>query len=427
MLSNRGVIARVAHTQLYTYGRWQRNHAFRYHLRVMSDAGLPVAEGVFAINKPPSLSSAEVIRKLQHVFDPSNLFAPWIQAEKARREERPTKERRKRRNKHVQVKMGHGGTLDPMATGVLILGIGKGTKKLQNFLECTKSYEATVVFGAATDTYDILGKVVQRAPYQHVTRARVTEALSTFRGEIMQRPPIYSALHMDGKRLYEYAREGKAIPREIEKRSVQVTELEIIDWYEGSTHGYRISDQEADPQMRELAATVMHHENEKSSAQMREANIQRKEKDLIGKRKRPPDDVEDEAVTNKKPTLLQEAEDASTLMSGALQRPKHKEGADNDRQDETAPFEGAEIDGTSDVGPPAVKLRMTVTSGFYVRSLAHDLGEAVGSLACMSSLIRTRQGNYELGRNVLQYADTEGDEGTWAPKLQRLLQESENT
>ena len=71
--------------------------------------------------------------------------------------------------------------------------------------------------------------------------------------------------------------------------------------------------------------------------------------------------------------------------------------------------------------PPAVKIRMTVTSGFYVRSLAHDLGEAVGSLACMSALVRTRQGEYELGRNVLEYQDIEKEEAHWAPKVEALL------
>ena len=105
-----------------------------------------------------------------------------------------------------------------MATGVLIMGVGKGTKQLQGFLECTKSYEATILFGAATDTYDVLGKVLRRAEYKHVTKEGVEKALAGFRGNIMQRPPIYSALRMEGKRLYEYAREGKEIPREIEER-----------------------------------------------------------------------------------------------------------------------------------------------------------------------------------------------------------------
>ena len=73
--------------------------------------------------------------------------------------------------------MGHGGTLDPMATGVLILGVGNGTKALGSFLECTKSYETVVLFGAATDSYDSEGKIVARAAYDHVTREAV-EAVS---------------------------------------------------------------------------------------------------------------------------------------------------------------------------------------------------------------------------------------------------------
>ena len=129
----------------------------------MSKSPGRIVEGVFAIDKPASVSSAQVIRNLQHVFNPSDLFAPWLEAERAARDKQARNQRSRRRDKRVQVKIGHGGTLDPMATGVLIMGVGKGTKRLQGFLECTKSYEATILFGAATDTYDTLGKVLRRA------------------------------------------------------------------------------------------------------------------------------------------------------------------------------------------------------------------------------------------------------------------------
>ncbi|KAK3062176.1 pseudouridine synthase pus4, partial [Teratosphaeriaceae sp. CCFEE 6253] len=141
--------------------------------------------------------------------------------------------------------MGHGGTLDPLATGVLILGVGAGTKALGSFLACTKSYEAVVLFGVGTDSYDTEGKVVARGAYAHVTREKVEGALGAFRGEIMQRPPIFSALRVQGKRLYEYAREGKEVPVEIQERPVTVGGVEVVEWMDGGGHGYKWPEREA--------------------------------------------------------------------------------------------------------------------------------------------------------------------------------------
>ena len=148
--------------------------------------------GVFAINKPPDMSSAQVLRNLQSHFNPSALFAPSIQQMQndRERESRFQKHRRSRAKKKIQVKLGHGGTLDPMATGVLIVGVGNGTKDLNKFLHGTKQYTADVLFGASTDTYDTLGKVVKRAPTEHLSRETVEEALKKFRGKGKQRPPI---------------------------------------------------------------------------------------------------------------------------------------------------------------------------------------------------------------------------------------------
>ena len=312
-----------------------------------------------------------------------------------------------------------------MATGVLIMGIGKGTKQLQGFLECTKSYEATILFGAATDTYDVLGKVLRRAEYKHVTKKGVEEVLARFRGNIMQRPPIYSALRMQGKRLYEYAREGKDIPREIQERPVKVEELEIVEWLDGGMHASRLPKEEAEVEAKELAEKVLKLDGA--------VNISEKAvgKDVNGaKRKRELDDVDDISISDKKRAREDEEVDPQTLMSGALQSPDEK------LPDPTEPVNSATADADShespqqtslppDKGPPAVKLRMTVTSGFYVRSLSHDLGEAVGSLACMSDLVRTRQGDFELGKNVMEYEELDKGEDVWGPQVEKLLEEWE--
>ena len=139
---------------------------------------------------------------MQHVFKRSKFFTPWLEAERADRRRLSTHQPRRRSAKRVEVKLGHGGTLDPIATGVLIVGVGKGTKQLKNFLECAKAYEATVLFGAATDTYDTAGKTIGKAPYSQVTEDAVGRALQHFRGKNMQKPPTYSALRFQGKRFY---------------------------------------------------------------------------------------------------------------------------------------------------------------------------------------------------------------------------------
>lgn len=309
-----------------------------------------------------------------------------------------------------------------MATGVLIMGVGKGTKRLQDFLECSKNYEATVLFGAATDSYDTKGKLLKRASCEHVTRAKVEEALKRFRGQIMQRPPIYSALRMDGKRLYEYAREGKEAPREIEERPVEVKELEVLEWFDRGTHDYHLPEEEAEVEARHLAEKILHLGNSADipGRERTRASDGETQPSSRTKRKRSLDDAEDEVVTNKRPTLSQEATDPSTLMSGALP-PNSNEISPKFHKPRSSP----EVRARAPSLVPAVRLRMNVTSGFYVRSLAHDLGEAVGSLACMCALVRTRQGDYELGKNVIEYADIEKDESVWSPQVAALLEASQ--
>lgn len=119
--------------------------------------------------------------------------------------------------------IGHTGTLDPFAEGVLPICIGKATRLIE-YLEDNKSYLATVQFGSNTDTYDIDGTVTQTFD-KKVNRAQIEEALEDFRGEIEQLPPIYSAIKVNGKKLYEYARKGEEV--EIQPRHVTIEKLEL--------------------------------------------------------------------------------------------------------------------------------------------------------------------------------------------------------
>lgn len=129
-------------------------------------------------------------------------------------------------------KVGHAGTLDPNATGVLILGVNEGTKQLSNLLLDDKEYIATIEFGYRTDSYDIDGKILERTSNK-VNLQQIQNYLKDLHDlEIYQTPPIYSAIKVNGKKLYEYARENKDI--RIEKRKVKIIENEIISFDEVS-------------------------------------------------------------------------------------------------------------------------------------------------------------------------------------------------
>ena len=130
-----------------------------------------------------------------------------------------------RRNLKIK-KIGHTGTLDPMANGVLPIAVGDATRLIQ-YLSDDKEYVATVKFGVSTDTYDKEGEIVSTSD-KIVEQAELDDALNQFRGEILQKPPIYSALKKNGKKLYEYAREGKEV--EIEARKVTIEKLDLLSF-----------------------------------------------------------------------------------------------------------------------------------------------------------------------------------------------------
>ncbi len=128
-----------------------------------------------------------------------------------------------------QKKIGHTGTLDPMATGVLPLLLGKATRAASLLEDTDKEYEAGFRLGYSTDTQDATGKTLRQS-CQRVTREQVKAALAAFRGEILQTPPMYSAVQINGQRLYDLARQGIEIAREA--RPVTIYQLELTDFDE---------------------------------------------------------------------------------------------------------------------------------------------------------------------------------------------------
>jgi len=124
-----------------------------------------------------------------------------------------------------KIKIGHAGTLDPLATGLLLICTGKFTKKINDLQGQVKEYTGTITLGATTPSFDLETEVDQTFPIDHISDALIHETTTGFIGEIEQVPPVFSALKKDGKRLYEYAREGKEV--EIKKRQVTISEFEI--------------------------------------------------------------------------------------------------------------------------------------------------------------------------------------------------------
>lgn len=305
--------------------------------------------------------------------------------------------------------MGHGGTLDPMATGVLIVGIGRGTKFLQDFLYCTKTYETVVLFGKSTDTYDVAGKVVASAETDQIDRKLVEEKLETFRGHIKQVPPIYSALKIDGMKAYDYARSGKALPRELGAREMDVSECVLMDWYDSGQHDFRWPAAEAPEEEKSVFKKLVHRgESEEEVAKAQDEYVKRGRSDNEGTSETTPD--------------AQGAMKVEVTAHTAL-KSSSKEGK--------AALHTHTLSGLAKEAAtaPAARIRLSVSSGFYVRSFAHDLGLACGSYGTMAELARTRQADFSTADPTpdglvpaLDHTDIALGEDVWGPKITKVLE-----
>ncbi|MFQ5400999.1 MAG: tRNA pseudouridine(55) synthase TruB [Anaerolineae bacterium] len=163
---------------------------------------MSMKEGVLIIDKPPGMTSHDVVNRVRRVSG-------------IRR-------------------VGHAGTLDPLATGVLLLCLGRATRLVEYLVGHTKTYEATVRLGQTTDTYDADGKVVAERPSAGITTAAINEAMSKFRGRIRQRPPIYSAIKQQGQPLHKLARRGEEVEAPV--RDVTIYELTLLAWSPPELH-----------------------------------------------------------------------------------------------------------------------------------------------------------------------------------------------
>ena len=131
----------------------------------------------------------------------------------------------KRKFNLKKIKVGHAGTLDPLATGLLLICTGKFTKKIQELQGQIKEYTGTITLGATTPSYDLETAIDQEFPTAHINPQLIAATAKSFIGKLEQQPPVFSALKKDGKRLYEYAREGKTV--ETVARDIEIFEFEI--------------------------------------------------------------------------------------------------------------------------------------------------------------------------------------------------------
>jgi tRNA pseudouridine55 synthase len=124
-----------------------------------------------------------------------------------------------------KIKIGHAGTLDPLATGLMILCTGRATKRIEEFMGLEKEYTGTFVIGATTASFDLEKPVDHVFPTEHITEGMINDALNSLTGDLMQLPPVFSAIKVNGKRAYKSARKGTEL--ELQPRSVNVREFEI--------------------------------------------------------------------------------------------------------------------------------------------------------------------------------------------------------
>ena len=271
---------------------------------------------IIPINKPYRWTSADVIRKVKFAairhFGKKNL------------------------------KVGHAGTLDPLATGVLLVCIGKATKLAEQLQAYHKEYIAGVTFGATTPSYDLEKDIDRFFPYEHITSESVASALPSFIGEQDQIAPLFSAKSVDGVRAYELARklhkEGKTLDEAAEElirvSRINITELKLLK-FEG--RGEEIED-------RATRGTEAGGPRAKRSGGVSEANVQDSSSDL-------------------------QTSDASSRIN---------------------------VTDNSALGLPKAVIRIACSKGTYVRAFARDLGEALGSGAHLDSLQRSRSGLFRI-------------------------------
>ena len=278
---------------------------------------------IIPIDKPYRWTSADVIRKVKYTairhFGKKNL------------------------------KVGHAGTLDPLATGVLLVCIGKATKLAEELQSHDKEYVAGVTFGATTPSYDLEKEIDRFFPHEHISAEAVSAALPTFIGEQDQVAPLFSAKSVDGVRAYELARklhaEGKTLDEAAQEliriAKINITELELMEYF---------SNDVASDDPRDVPPALTHPL-------------------AVGGKMSSPAITVTEISKQDRSNTTNEKSNASSRIN---------------------------VTDNSELGLPRAVVRMACSKGTYVRAFARDLGEALGSGAHLDSLQRSRSGIFRV-------------------------------
>ena len=278
---------------------------------------------IIPIDKPYRWTSADVIRKIKYTairhFGKKNL------------------------------KVGHAGTLDPLATGVLLVCIGKATKLAEELQSHDKEYVAGVTFGATTPSYDLEKEIDRFFPHEHISAEAVSAALPTFIGEQDQVAPLFSAKSVDGVRAYELARklhaEGKTLDEAAQEliriAKINITELELMEYF---------SNDVASDDPRDVPPALTHPL-------------------AVGGKMSSPAITVTEISKQDRSNTTNEKSNASSRIN---------------------------VTDNSELGLPRAVVRMACSKGTYVRAFARDLGEALGSGAHLDSLQRSRSGIFRV-------------------------------
>ena len=303
---------------------------------------------VIPIDKPYRWTSADVIRKVK--------FAAF------------------RHFRKKNLKVGHAGTLDPLATGVLLVCIGAACKRAQEFQDHDKEYVAGIRFGATTPSYDLEKELDRTFPYEHITEESVREALKGFLGPQEQIAPLFSAKSVDGVRAYELARKlyrksqrgdldpdfDAAALETLHRSRITISELELLDFDPASAVPPRTKTFSPEKRSKKFFPTP--------------------EADAL--QASPLSAVSSAISSDSLPVIPDGAH--SVISSGAAGGV------------EKSASSRINVTDTSGMGLPTATVRIACSKGTYIRAFARDLGEALGSGAHLSSLVRTRTGDFSL-------------------------------
>ncbi len=262
-----------------------------------------------------------------------------------------------------KLKVGHAGTLDPLASGVMIICTGKATKQIDQLQAGTKEYIATLRLGCTTPSFDAEHPVDATFPTSHITREAVMEALEKFKGSIWQVPPVYSACKVEGRRAFDYVRQGEEV--ELKAKELVIDEIELLDLH--------LPEQGIiSPKAENVLSTV------REGVDIKE----------YGRRKQ---SIEDLGLV---PFGKQENSDKKEVSAEV-------EALAPEVSEETTPHSSLLIPHSS-----FLTIRVVCSKGTYIRALARDIGQALQSGAYLISLRRTRVGDFRVDQ-CLQVKDVE--------------------